>query len=64
MGGEFTIEPRGRYTLRESAEFGFGQEHYDLGGPASPEQVADIAEAWRPWRAWASVLVRAASGRQ
>jgi DNA-3-methyladenine glycosylase II len=39
-------------------------EHYDLGGPASPEQISEIAEAWRPWRTWAAVLVRAASGRQ
>ena len=33
------------------------------GEQCSPEQFAEIAEAWRPFRTWCSVLLRAASGR-
>lgn len=36
---------------------------YGLDGPASPEQLGQIADAWKPFRTWASVLVRAAGGR-
>jgi DNA-3-methyladenine glycosylase II len=37
--------------------------HYRIDGPVTRDQVTDIAEAWRPYRTWASVLVRAASAR-
>lgn len=47
-------EPTGRAVLGEL---------YGLGGPASTEQLARIAEAWRPYRTWALVLVRAAAHR-
>ena len=33
------------------------------GGPASPEELARIAERWRPFRTWAAVLIRAAGDR-
>jgi DNA-3-methyladenine glycosylase II len=33
-------------------------ELYGLGRPASVEEFERIAEAWRPYRAWAAVLVR------
>jgi DNA-3-methyladenine glycosylase II len=36
---------------------------YDLGGPADPAHLAEIAEAWRPFRTWTAVLVRAAARR-
>lgn len=36
---------------------------YRLGGPASPVELAHIAEAWRPWRTWMAVLLRAAGRR-
>jgi DNA-3-methyladenine glycosylase II len=36
---------------------------YHLGHPASAEELTRIAEAWRPRRTWAAVLVRAAYGR-
>jgi len=36
---------------------------YGLGGPATAEQFAEIAEAWRPFRTWAVVLIRAAASR-
>jgi DNA-3-methyladenine glycosylase II len=38
-------------------------ELYGLGGPATPEQLSEIAEAWRPYRTWAIVLIRAATSR-
>ncbi len=39
-------------------------ELYGLGGPATGEQLTEIAEAWRPFRTWAVVLIRAAASRQ
>lgn len=38
-------------------------ELYDLGHPASAEELRGIAEAWRPLRTWAAVLIRAAHRR-
>lgn len=38
-------------------------ELWQLGAPATPAQLAGIAECWRPFRTWAAVLVRAAAGR-
>ena len=38
-------------------------ELYGLGGPATAEQLTAIAEAWRPFRTWAVVLIRAAASR-
>jgi len=38
-------------------------ELYGLGGPATSEQLTEIAEAWRPFRTWAVVLIRAAASR-
>lgn len=37
--------------------------HYRVDGPVSREQLDEIAESWRPYRTWASVLIRAASSR-
>jgi DNA-3-methyladenine glycosylase II len=36
---------------------------YDMDGPCTPERLDAVAEAWRPFRTWASVLVRAAGSR-
>jgi DNA-3-methyladenine glycosylase II len=36
---------------------------YGLGAPATAEQLSGIAEAWRPYRTWAAVLMRAAASR-
>ncbi len=36
---------------------------YGLGTSATPEQFAQVAESWRPWRTWASVYVRAVAPR-
>ena len=38
-------------------------ELYGLGGPATSEQFGEIAEAWRPFRTWAAVLIRGAAPR-
>jgi len=38
-------------------------ELYQLGGPATPAQVEQLGEQWRPWRTWAAVLVRSAGPR-
>jgi DNA-3-methyladenine glycosylase II len=36
---------------------------YGLPGPPGPDEVARLAEPWRPFRTWAAVLIRAASSR-
>jgi DNA-3-methyladenine glycosylase II len=36
---------------------------YQLDSPCTPDRLAAIAEAWRPFRTWASVLIRAAGSR-
>ena len=36
---------------------------YHLPEPCTREQFLELAEAWRPYRTWASVLIRAAAGR-
>ena len=36
---------------------------YGLPGPASAAELARIEEAWRPFRTWVAVLLRAAGGR-
>lgn len=36
---------------------------YDLPGPATAADLDRIGEAWRPFRTWVSVLLRAASKR-
>ncbi|WP_395728016.1 DNA-3-methyladenine glycosylase family protein [Nakamurella sp.] len=37
--------------------------HYRVDGPVTRAQFEEIAEPWRPYRTWASVLIRAASSR-
>jgi DNA-3-methyladenine glycosylase II len=37
--------------------------HYRVDGPVGRDLFEEIAEPWRPYRAWTSVLVRAASSR-
>jgi DNA-3-methyladenine glycosylase II len=36
---------------------------YGLGGPATPDQLRELAEPWRPFRTWAAVLIRAVTPR-
>lgn len=49
-----TVEPR---VLRNAAQL------YGLPQPPTLEQFAAIAEAWRPFRTWATVLIRLAGDR-
>jgi DNA-3-methyladenine glycosylase II len=37
--------------------------HYRVDGPVSRDLFEEIAEPWRPYRTWTSVLIRAASSR-
>jgi DNA-3-methyladenine glycosylase II len=36
---------------------------YDLRGPVADEELHTLSEAWRPFRTWAAVLIRAAGRR-
>jgi DNA-3-methyladenine glycosylase II len=38
-------------------------ELYGLGHDATPEEFRQLAERWRPFRTWATVLLRAAGPR-
>ena len=49
--------------LEEQKALALAGELYGLGAPATPEQFTEIAEAWRPYRTWAVVLMRAAASR-
>ena len=52
------VLPRDEPTVLDQA----GQ-FYGLGRPATPAQFEQLAEAWRPWRTWASVYLRAVGPR-
>jgi DNA-3-methyladenine glycosylase II len=39
------------------------EQLYDLRGPVSDEEFRALAEAWKPFRTWAAVLIRAAAPR-
>jgi DNA-3-methyladenine glycosylase II len=49
--------------VEEQKALALAGELYGLGGPATREQLAEIAQAWRPYRTWALVLMRAAASR-
>lgn len=36
---------------------------YGFGRPATQPELNDLAQAWRPWRTWVTVLIRAAGPR-
>ena len=52
------VPPADEPTLRDLVT-----QLYHLREPCSRQQFLEIAEAWRPYRTWASVLIRAASAR-
>jgi DNA-3-methyladenine glycosylase II len=41
----------------------FAGQLYQLGRPATDAELTDIADTWRPWRTWVSVLIRVAAPR-
>jgi DNA-3-methyladenine glycosylase II len=47
----------------EPKVFGHVARLYELDGPPSLEQFNEIAEPWRPFRTWATVLIRLAGDR-
>jgi DNA-3-methyladenine glycosylase II len=49
-----TTEPK---VLKHAARF------YGLGAPLSLERFKQMAEAWRPFRTWTTVLIRLAGDR-
>ena len=52
------VLPVGEPKLRTLAE-----RLYHLRAPVSDTELAALAEAWKPFRTWAAVLIRAAAGR-
>ena len=42
---------------------GYVGHYYGLGGPATMQQLTEIAERWAPFRTWAVVLIRVAGDR-
>jgi DNA-3-methyladenine glycosylase II len=42
-------EPRLALAVRDA---------YGLDGPATPEQLTEISDGWRPYRTWVTLLLR------
>jgi DNA-3-methyladenine glycosylase II len=49
--------------VREPRMLGHVAGFYGLGAPPEPEQLAALAEPWRPFRTWVTVLIRLAGDR-
>lgn len=47
----------------EASGLDYVAELYDLDGPPSQAEFAEIAERWRPFRTWSMVLIRVAGDR-
>jgi DNA-3-methyladenine glycosylase II len=50
-------------TLDEPRLASYISHFYELATTATREQISTLAEAWRPFRTWASVLIRVAGDR-
>jgi DNA-3-methyladenine glycosylase II len=50
-------------TLGEPRLASYVSHYYGLEHPATPAELTSLAEAWRPFRTWASVLIRVAGDR-
>ena len=50
-------------VVNEAAAVDSIQSLYGFAAPPTPAQIASLAEAWRPFRTWAAVLLRAAAPR-
>jgi DNA-3-methyladenine glycosylase II len=50
-------------TLGEPRLTSYVSHYYGLAHPATPDERANIAEAWRPFRTWGAVLLRVAGDR-
>ena len=45
-------------TLGEPRLASYVSHYYGLEHPATPAELASLAETWHPFRTWASVLIR------
>jgi DNA-3-methyladenine glycosylase II len=50
-------------TLGEPRLPSYVSKYYGLAHPATPNELSKLAEAWRPFRTWAGVLIRVAGDR-
>jgi DNA-3-methyladenine glycosylase II len=50
-------------SMQENKVLGHVARYYDLPAPPSPSEFAHLAEPWRPFRTWATVLLRLAGDR-
>jgi DNA-3-methyladenine glycosylase II len=50
-------------TLGEPRIPAYVRHFYGLDHPATPAEISSLAEAWRPFRTWAGVLIRVAGDR-
>jgi DNA-3-methyladenine glycosylase II len=50
-------------TLGEPRIASYAGHFYGLAAPPNPGELSKLAEAWRPFRTWASVLIRVAGDR-
>jgi DNA-3-methyladenine glycosylase II len=50
-------------TLGEPRIASYVRHFYGLAAPPSPSELSKLAEAWRPFRTWAGVLIRVAGDR-
>ena len=50
-------------TFGEPRLASYVRHYYGLAHPATPDELATIAEAWRPFRTWGAVLLRVAGDR-
>ena len=53
----------GQCTLARSKDAGYIEHFYGLDHPPTSAELKRIAEPWRPFRTWASVLLRVAGDR-
>jgi len=50
-------------TLGEPRLPSYVRQFYRLDHPVTPDELSTLAEAWRPFRTWAGVLIRVAGDR-
>ncbi len=71
IGPTFAMLVLGRSTgatdvpsATEPAIAAYIQHYWQLSAPASAQELARISDAWRPFRTWAGVLIRASGDRE
>ena len=51
-------------ATQETLALAYAGYYYGLGRPAAPAELSEIAEKWRPYRTWATVLIRYAGDQE